>query len=86
MANIVDEKNQEIEQGNYLLFLNGEYDEELKKNILIPNTPNQLFKLNEQNSLDAHDSSNNEYKNVFETESLPSINEKELTTAIDSLK
>lgn len=86
MANIVDEKNQEIEQGNYLLFLNGEYDEELKKNILIPNTPNQLFKLNETNSLNAQDSSNNEYENVFETESLPSINEKELTTAIDGLK
>ncbi|MCG7317633.1 MULTISPECIES: hypothetical protein [Brevibacillus] len=84
VVNIVDEKNQEIEQGNYLLFLNGEYDEELKKNVLIPNTPNQLFKLNEANSLNAQE--NNEYTNVFETETLPSISEKELITTIDHLK
>ncbi|MED1665679.1 hypothetical protein [Brevibacillus laterosporus] len=84
MVNIVDEKNQEIQQGNYLLFLNGEYDKELKKNILIPNTPNQLFKLNETSSLNAQE--NKEYTNVFETDSLPSINEKELITTIDNLK
>ncbi|QOS99989.1 hypothetical protein JNUCC42_04330 [Brevibacterium sp. JNUCC-42] len=84
MVNIVDKKNQEIGQGNYLLFLNGEYDEELKKNVLIPNTPNQLFKLNETNSLNTEE--NSEYTNVFETEALPSINEKELITTIDNLK
>ncbi|MFB0831454.1 hypothetical protein ACEU2D_17860 [Brevibacillus laterosporus] len=84
IVNIVDEKNQEIEKGNYLLFLNGEYDKELKKTVLILNTPNQLFKLNETNSLNTQE--NSEYTNVFETEALPTINEKELITAIDNLK
>ena len=86
VANIVDDENQEIVKGDYLLFLNGGYVEELNKDILVPNTPNQLFKLNQSNGFSLGKSNSNEFENIFESDALPSISEENLIKAIDKIK
>ncbi|NQF14663.1 hypothetical protein HPY31_12150 [Brevibacillus sp. HB1.3] len=85
LANIVDADFHEIDNGEYLLFLSGEYDDELKKYTYIPNTPNQLFKMTSSKGL-RENPSNIEFENVTEENALPSINEADLLEAIESKK
>jgi hypothetical protein len=86
MANIVAPKYQSLHEGEYLLFLNGQFDDNLNKLILIPNTPNQLFKAEKSSRLASWKSNNTEFENITEDDALPSINEADLLDAIDSLK
>lgn len=86
MVNIVAPEYQSLKQGEYLLFLNGQYDENLKKLILIPNTPNQLFRADTSNGFSSKNSNDIQFENITDTEALPSINEEELLKAIDSAK
>ncbi|WGV58992.1 hypothetical protein QIH01_26555 [Brevibacillus brevis] len=44
IAPMADHKQTEIPEGEYLLFLNGDYDEEVGHVRWFTNTPNQLFK------------------------------------------
>ncbi|BAH42460.1 hypothetical protein BBR47_14830 [Brevibacillus brevis NBRC 100599] len=85
IANVVDANYHELEKGEYLLFLSGEYDDELKKYTYIPNTPNQLFKMNSSNGLRSNQS-NVEFENITEAGELPSINEADLLEVIESMK
>ncbi|TQK53741.1 hypothetical protein FB479_109220 [Brevibacillus sp. AG162] len=82
IVNIVEQKNQDIDKGDYLLFLNGGYVETLGKEILVPNTPNQLFMASSSKGITSTNSSKVEYKNVFESDAIPSIHEEELLNAI----
>jgi len=82
MVNIVAPEYQELQRGEYLLFLNGDYDEGLKKHILIPNTPNQLFKVEQSNASPHLQSKNPTFINVTESNALPSIIEAELLEVI----
>ncbi|WP_312115719.1 hypothetical protein [Brevibacillus reuszeri] len=86
MADIVDTKYQVLKQGEYLLFLNGDYDESEKKHILIPNTPNQLFKVEPLKDLLMHPFANAVFTNVTDIDSLPSFTEFELLQAIVVMK
>lgn len=86
MVNIVAPEFQSLKQGEYLLFLNGKYDDNLNKLILIPNTPNQLFKANASSGFAAKNSDDVEFENITDEKSLPSINEAELLDAIGSTK
>ncbi|WP_304415190.1 hypothetical protein [Brevibacillus aydinogluensis] len=86
MANIVAPKYHSLHEGEYLLFLNGQFDDNLNKLILIPNTPNQLFKAEKSSRLASWKSNNTEFENITEDDALPSINEADLLDAIDSLK
>ncbi|UED77457.1 hypothetical protein [Brevibacillus sp. DP1.3A] len=83
MADIVAPKFQELEQGEYLLFLNGSYDEDLKKHILIPNSPHQLYKSDSSKGLNSKKSVDSQFESISESEALPSINEDDL---LDSIK
>ncbi|MBY0088870.1 hypothetical protein [Brevibacillus brevis] len=85
VANIVDSNYHELEKGEYLLFLNGAFDNELNKYTFIPNTPNQLFKMTSSKGL-ISDQSNAEFENITDAHELPSINEADLIEAIESLK
>ncbi|MFP3392784.1 hypothetical protein [Brevibacillus sp. SIMBA_040] len=84
MVNIVAPEYQALQRGEYLLFLNGDYDEELKKHILIPNTPNQLFKVEQSNASPYLQSINPTFVNVTESDALPSIIEAELLEVIQT--
>lgn len=86
MVNIVAPEYQSLKQGEYLLFLNGQYDENLKKLVLIPNTPHQLFRADTSNGFASKNSHDIEFENITDTVALPSINEAELLKAIDSAK
>lgn len=86
MVNIVEPEYQSLQEGEYLLFLNGEFDDNLNKLILIPNTPHQLFKAEKSNGFAARKSNDAEFENITETDTLPSINEADLLDAIDSIK
>ncbi|QDS33741.1 hypothetical protein [Brevibacillus brevis] len=82
MADIVAPKFQELEQGEYLLFLNGSYDEYLKKHILIQNSPHQLYKSDNSKGLNSSKSVDSQFESIVESEELPSINEDDLLDAI----
>ncbi|GED73044.1 hypothetical protein BRE01_67460 [Brevibacillus reuszeri] len=87
MANIGDSAFHELKEGEYLLFLNGGYDEDLKKFTYIPNTPNQLFKMASSKGFWSNKSSNSsEFENITDENALPSINETDLLEAIESMK
>lgn len=86
MVNIVSPEYQALEQGEYLLFLNGQYDDNLKKLILIPNTPNQLFKTDKSRSLSSKQFTTQEFENVTDVDALPSIAEDTLLEAIEKVK
>ncbi|MGG1226354.1 hypothetical protein [Brevibacillus formosus] len=75
IAPIADHKQTEIPEGEYLLFLNGGYDEEVGHARWFPNTPNQLFKATGGDS-------GTEYKNVFVSDEIPSITEEDVLDAI----
>lgn len=75
IAPIADHKQTEIPEGEYLLFLNGGYDEEVGHVRWFPNTPNQLFKATGGDS-------STEYKNVFVSDEIPSITEEDVLNAI----
>lgn len=75
IALIADHKQTEIPEGEYLLFLNGGYDEEVGHVRWFPNTPNQLFKATGGDSDTA-------YKNVFVSDKIPSITEEDVLDAI----
>ncbi|MDC0762823.1 hypothetical protein HP398_27160 [Brevibacillus sp. HB1.4B] len=85
LANVVDADYHELEKGEYLLFLSGEYDEELKKYTYIPNTPNQLFKMTSSKGLRSNQS-DTEFENITKADELPSINEADLLEVIESMK
>ncbi|WP_238352083.1 hypothetical protein [Brevibacillus brevis] len=85
LANVVDADYHELEKGEYLLFLSGEYDGELKKYTYIPNTPNQLFKMTSSKGLRSGQS-NAEFENITKADELPSINEADLLEVIESIK
>ncbi|WP_289138751.1 hypothetical protein [uncultured Brevibacillus sp.] len=82
MVNIVAPEYQTLQRGEYLLFLNGDYDEGLKKHILIPNTPNQLFKVEQSNASPHLQSRNPTFINITDSDALPSITEAELLEVI----
>ncbi|MFC8689706.1 hypothetical protein [Brevibacillus porteri] len=85
LANVVDADYHELEKGEYLLFLSGEYDEELKKYTYIPNTPNQLFKMTSSKGLRSNQS-DAEFENITKADELPSIHEADLLEVIESMK
>ncbi|WP_232700105.1 hypothetical protein [Brevibacillus daliensis] len=80
IAYLFDEKNVEISQGNYLLFLHSEYDENFQKNTVTSITSNQLFKAENKRSL----SNSNIFNDVWEQKNIPSINEEELMEIVSS--
>ncbi|WP_134685089.1 hypothetical protein [Brevibacillus migulae] len=86
IAKIVSNKAKKIDNGDYLFFLNGGYSETLKKEILSPNTPNQLFKVEDANKSLSAQSNSTEYKDVLESDAIPKITETELMKAIDKAK
>lgn len=86
MANIGDADYHELNEGEYLLFLNGDYDEDLRKFTYIPNTPNQLFKMASSKGFWSNKSNSSEFENITDENALPSINETDLLEAIESMK
>ncbi|QDX90936.1 hypothetical protein EEL30_00165 (plasmid) [Brevibacillus laterosporus] len=81
IAYITDEDKLDIDGGDYLLFLNGGYVESIDKEILVPNTPNQLYKLNDSKGLIGYEN----YEGVFKSEKgLNEITEEELLKTINN--
>ncbi|USG67679.1 hypothetical protein NDK47_10540 [Brevibacillus ruminantium] len=81
IVTITEDDTHVWDEGEYLLFLNVEYDNE-DKEVFVPNTPSQLFKLANSRGMFSKESNNNQFVNVYESEQLPKITEDELIQAI----
>ncbi|TGV08284.1 hypothetical protein [Brevibacillus parabrevis] len=82
MASLVAPEYQQLEQGEYLLFLNGGYDEEGDKHILIPNSPEQLYKAKEAEGFPWLKPAGERFDSISPQEQLPTIYESDLFLAI----
>ena len=82
MVNLVGPEYQQLEQGEYLLFLNGSYEEEGDKHILIPNSPEQLYKAKEAEGFPWLKPAGERFDSISPQEQLPTIYESDVFLAI----
>ncbi|GEB35511.1 hypothetical protein BPA01_50910 [Brevibacillus parabrevis] len=82
MASLVAPEYQQLEQGEYLLFLNSSYEEEGDKHILIPNSPEQLYKAKGAEGFPWLKLAGERFDSISPQEQLPTIYESDVFLAI----